>query len=109
MASNHDGGAGTVFMAFTLGALSGAVFALLLAPTTGDETRRYLEDRAREGADKAGDTARQVGERVREGRTRAADALKQGREYVERQRETLASAVDHGKEAYDEALEKEPV
>ena len=48
MAKNDDG-AGLVIMAFALGALAGAAVALLMAPTTGEEARRILADRAREG------------------------------------------------------------
>lgn len=104
MASNNDGG--IVFIAFTLGALTGAAFALLLAPVAGDETRRYLEARAREGADRATDTARHVGERVREGREKANEAVKQGKEYLGRKRESIAAAVEQGREAYAEARGK---
>jgi gas vesicle protein len=45
-----DGGAaGTVIVAFVLGAITGAAAALLMAPATGEETRRRLGERAREG------------------------------------------------------------
>lgn len=104
MAANHDGG--TVFMAFTLGALTGAAFALLLAPAAGEETRRYLESRAREGADLATDKARHVGERVREGRVKAGEAVKQGKEFLDRKRESISAAVEQGREAYAEARGK---
>ena len=49
--ARDDGGAGTVIVAFVLGALTGATVALLVAPTTGEEMRRKLGDRAREGRD----------------------------------------------------------
>lgn len=39
--------------AFILGALAGAAVALLYAPAPGDETRRKLAERAREGRDQA--------------------------------------------------------
>jgi gas vesicle protein len=48
MAKNDDG-AGLVIMAFALGALAGAAVALLMAPTSGEEARRILAERAREG------------------------------------------------------------
>jgi gas vesicle protein len=50
MARNDDG-AGLVIMAFALGALAGAAVALLMAPTSGEEARRILADKAREGKD----------------------------------------------------------
>ncbi len=53
MADNNGAGAGTVLLAFLVGALAGAAVALLYAPASGRETREYLSDRAREGARKA--------------------------------------------------------
>jgi gas vesicle protein len=85
MARDDGGAAGTIVVAFVLGAITGAAVALLLAPTSGEETRRLLSEKAREGRDKASDAARQ------------------GREFLNRQRDTLASAIDKGREAYTQA------
>jgi gas vesicle protein len=52
-------GAGAVLLAFIAGAVAGAAVALLYAPATGDETREYLGQRAREGREKVVDAARQ--------------------------------------------------
>ena len=49
--AKDDSGAGPVMMAFALGALAGAAAALLMAPATGEETRRTLGEKAREGKD----------------------------------------------------------
>lgn len=89
MASNEGAGAGSVLLAFILGAVSGAVVALLYAPAPGRETREYL------------------GERAREGRRRAAEAAEKGREAVKQGKETLASAIEHGREAYQQARARE--
>jgi len=51
MARDDSGAAGTVIVAFVLGAITGAAVALLMAPTTGEEMRRKLSERAREGKD----------------------------------------------------------
>lgn len=85
MARDNAGAAGTIVVSFVLGAITGAAVALLMAPATGDEVRRYLNDKAREGRDRANDAARQ------------------GRDFLNRQRETLTSAVDKGREAYHQA------
>ena len=69
---------GTVVVAFVLGAIAGAAVALLMAPTSGEETRRVLADKAREG------------------RERASQAARQGREFVNRQKETVSSAIERG-------------
>jgi gas vesicle protein len=85
MARNDDGAAGTIIVAFVLGAITGAAVALLVAPASGEETRRTLAEKAREG------------------RERATDAAKQGREFVNRQKNTVSSAIDRGREAYEQA------
>jgi gas vesicle protein len=81
----RDDGAGTVVIAFVLGAITGAAVALLMAPTSGEETRRMLADRAREG------------------RERASEAARQAREFASRQRDTISSAIDRGRDAYQQA------
>lgn len=89
--SRDDGGdAGTVIVAFVLGAFTGAAVALLMAPATGGETRRLLAEKAREGREKAG------------------EAAQKGREIWDRQRQTLNTAFERGKEAYDQARGAQP-
>lgn len=85
MARNDGGAAGTVVVAFVLGAMTGAAVALLMAPATGEEVRRVL------------------GEKAREGREKASEAARQGRDFVNRQRATVATAVERGREAYEQA------
>jgi len=55
---DRSGGAGTVLLAFVLGAIAGAAVAFLTAPASGRETREYLGEKAREGARKAAEAAR---------------------------------------------------
>ncbi len=85
MAKDEGAGAGSVLLAFILGAVSGAAVALLYAPGTGRETREVLGDKAREGRD------------------RASAAAERGREIVNQGRETLTNAIDRGREAYQAA------
>jgi gas vesicle protein len=85
-----DNGSGTVIVAFVLGALTGAAVALLLAPASGEETRRLLSEKAKEGRDKASDAARQ------------------SREFLNRQRDNLSTAIDRGREAYNQARGPQP-
>jgi gas vesicle protein len=88
--SRDDGaGAGSIMLAFILGAVSGAAVALLYAPASGRETREYL------------------GEKAREGRDRAAEASERGREVLNQGRDTLAHAIDRGREAYQQARARE--
>lgn len=58
MAKDEVGG-GAVLLAFVAGAIAGAAVALLFAPATGEETRDFIGQRAREGRDKVVDAARQ--------------------------------------------------
>jgi gas vesicle protein len=87
--ANEGAGAGSVLLAFILGAVSGAAVALLYAPATGRETREFL------------------GERAREGRANAADAAERGRQILSQGRETVANAIERGREAYQSARARE--
>ncbi len=85
---SKDSNGGGIMIAFVVGALTGAAVALLLAPASGEETREFLGQKAREGKDKA------------------REAMDQGREYYARQRENLVTAVDRGREAFQQARER---
>ena len=73
--ARDDGGAGSVLLAFLLGAVSGAAVALLYAPVTGRETREFL------------------GEKAREGRERANEAAAKGRQMFNQGRETISTEI----------------
>ena len=59
MAKNDSVGGGAVLLAFVAGAVAGAAVALLFAPATGEETRDYIGQRAREGREKVVNAAGQ--------------------------------------------------
>jgi gas vesicle protein len=82
--SKQGSSVGSVVVAFTLGALAGAAIALLYAPASGEETRRRLAEKAREGAD------------------RAQKAARDGREFLERQRDTIGTTVERGRQAFEQ-------
>ena len=94
MARHDSVGAGTLMLAFIAGSIAGAAVALLFAPAAGEETRRYLNDRAREGRERAG--------------AAAAAAAQQGSEFFRRQRDGVQSAIDRGRRAYEEARAPQP-
>jgi len=63
--STRDG-IGLFFVGLLVGALSGAIAALLLAPQTGEETRTMIKDKSIELRDKAQQTAGQAKARTDE-------------------------------------------
>ena len=79
---------GSLMVAFVVGALTGAAVALLFAPASGEETREFL------------------GQKAREGKAKARDAMDQGRDYYRSQRDNLVTAVERGREAFQQARER---
>jgi gas vesicle protein len=83
--SERSNSSASVLVAFVVGAVAGAAIALLYAPAPGEETRRKLAEKARQGRD------------------RAQQVAKEGREFVDRQREHLADVAERGRQAFDQA------
>jgi len=54
MSDHNGGGAGSVLLAFLAGAAVGSVVALLIAPRSGEDTRRRLFELGEEAKAKAG-------------------------------------------------------
>lgn len=76
--TNHDNSNFTsILSAFALGSLIGAGIALLMAPQSGEETRRQLRDRGMEFRDKAEDTVEQTRMRAEKALDDVADRAKQ--------------------------------
>ncbi len=94
MTAREGNSAGTTLLAFVLGAAVGAVVALLYAPASGEETRRKVREKAREGRDRVADIA--------------GDLKHDGREFINRQRELVGAAVEHGKETFERVRRGSP-
>ena len=96
---SEDSRTGEKALFFTLGAFIGATIALLLAPRSGEETRKMLAGKAREGADYVSRGGRNVVDKT-------TSYLDRGKEVIAQQREQLAAAMEAGKQAYREEKEK---
>lgn len=83
------------FSYFFLGLGIGVAVGLLFAPTSGEETRRLIRNKADEGTD-------YVRRRTDELKGSASDILEKGKTAIKTQREQLQAALDAGRQAYRE-------
>jgi gas vesicle protein len=84
---------------FILGGLIGAATALLLAPRSGEETRKLIVAKTRERADLLANHTRNVAEK-------ASSYVERGKELLQQQRDQLSAAIEAGKQAYNEEKDK---
>ena len=76
MIEDNDGGSTRPFVVgFFIGGLLGAGLALLFAPQSGSDTRRYIKRRARRIAAGAKDKYEDVKDRIRDARRKAEEAF----------------------------------
>jgi gas vesicle protein len=89
---------GSTKVAYFLAGLGiGAAVALLLAPLSGEETRKRIVDKAQEGKD-------YVATKGRELRKQAEDLVDHGKELVSRQKDRLAEVLEAGKQTARETF-----
>lgn len=92
MATNSGASAGSVALAFLIGALLGVVTAVMLAPQPGRDSRERLTG-----------YARRTGEDLRELKDRATDTVEEvvgrGRELIEEISCAVREALEAGREA----------
>lgn len=102
--------AGEKALFLMLGAAMGAAVALLFAPRTGEETRKLIMNKAREGADVVTAQTRSVAGKTTEyidrGKEVATEYIDRGKGIVQQQRDSLNAALEAGKKAYREEKEK---
>ena len=77
---------------FVVGAGIGALLALLLAPKTGEQTRKLIVRKAEDGKDYMASKGREL-------RGQAEEFVEKGKEVVTKQKERLAEVLETGKEA----------
>jgi gas vesicle protein len=84
---------------FIIGGLIGAATALLLAPRSGEETRKLIAAKARESADV-------LANRTRAAADKTSTYIERGKELLHQQRDQLSAAVEAGKQAYNQEKDK---
>lgn len=89
----------SVILAFLGGALAGVVTGILLAPKSGEETRRAMKGYARK-------TEEEVIEKAKEARAALDEIIEQGKHFMEEKKADVEAAVKAGREAMKEKMEQ---
>jgi gas vesicle protein len=89
----------TVALAFLGGAVAGVVAGILLAPKSGEETRRDLKRYARRAEE-------EVLEMAKEARAALDETIERGKQFIAEKRVDVEAAVKAGKEAMKDKMEK---
>ena len=98
----HEGegfSSGSILLSFLLGGMLGAGLALLLAPQSGEETRRRIRELAEDAKEKALDYVSHTREKV-------VSAVEKGKGVIEEKKSAISAAFEAGKEAYEKELHK---
>lgn len=85
--------------AFLGGVIAGAVAGILLAPKSGEETRRDIRRYARK-------TEEEVIEKAKEARAALDEMIERGKQYVTERKADVEAAIQAGREAMKERREK---
>jgi gas vesicle protein len=102
MLMSEEASTGEKALYFMLGAFIGAATALLLAPRSGEETRKLIVTKARESADLVANQTKGVADKT-------SDYIERGKDILQQQRDQLAAALEAGKQAYREEKDKAKV
>jgi len=89
----------TVVLAFLGGAIGGMIAGILLAPKSGEETRRELRGYAQK-------TEEEIVEKAKEARAALDEVIERGKHFVEERRADVEAALQAGREAMKERKEK---
>jgi len=84
---------GGILLAFLAGGIVGTVLGIMLAPSSGEETRRKIRATSLEARDKAL-------EKVESVKSEATELIERGKEKASGVKSQVQAAVDAGKEAY---------
>ncbi len=90
---------GSMLVSFLLGGLVGAGLALLLAPQSGEETRKKIMDLAEDVKDKTTGYVDKTKETI-------SSYVDEGKGLYEQKKSIVKSAIEAGKEAYEREKER---
>lgn len=93
------GSAQVVALAFIGGAVAGVVAGLLLAPQSGEETRRDLKRYARRAEE-------EVLEKAKEARAAIDETIERGKHFLAEKAADVEAAVKAGRETVKEKMDK---
>lgn len=92
-------GSGSLLLSFLLGGVVGAGLALLVAPQSGEETRRKIKELADDIKDK-------TNEYINEAKEKVGSVADEGKGYYDEKKSLIKAAIDAGKDAYEKEKEK---
>jgi gas vesicle protein len=90
---------GSMLLSFLLGGIVGAGLALLLAPQSGEETRKKIRGMAEDAKEKATGY-------VEKTKGKVTSYVDEGKEFYEQKKSLVKSAIDAGKDAYEKEKER---
>lgn len=79
---------------FLVGVGIGSLMGILFAPKSGEQTRKYMAKKAREGSELARKKAREM-------RVRIEENVERGKEIINQTEGQIAMAIDAGVETYN--------
>jgi gas vesicle protein len=95
--TRHAGCHGSTFGFLAAGLGIGAALSIILAPKSGEETRKWIANKCLDAVDTANEKVRESRMRVREivdrGQVQVSEAVAAGREAIGKPKEAVASKV----------------
>jgi len=92
-------GPGSLLLSFLLGGVVGAGLALLVAPQSGEQTRRKIKELT-------DDVRERTNEYINEAKDKMSSVTDEGKGYYEEKKSMIQAAIEAGKEAYEKEKEK---
>ncbi len=92
--------------AFVAGALCGAIAGILLAPQSGEETRKKLQEQAEKIRERGAVFVEKAHDLIEEGKEKVSEFVEREKGGLKEKRSIIAKAVEAGKRAMNEEVER---